>query len=84
TESDIKEKIATQPHSKFLVCEGDIDHIIGYVDSKELLNRVINVESFKTSGEDFAIILNEYAMVMGVITLNDVMTTLMGDLIGPG
>lgn len=111
TESDIKEKIATQPHSKFLVCEGDIDHIIGYVDSKELLNRVINgqslnlnegvhirkaliipdtltlsdmLESFKTSGEDFAIILNEYAMVMGVITLNDVMTTLMGDLIGPG
>ena len=42
------------------------------------------LESFKTSGEDFAIILNEYAMVMGVITLNDVMTTLMGDLIGPG
>ena len=111
TEEDIKHKIATQPHSKFLVCEGDIDHIIGYVDSKELLNRVINgqslnlkegvhirkaliipdtltlsdmLESFKTSGEDFAIILNEYAMVMGVITLNDVMTTLMGDLIGPG
>ncbi|SUC18104.1 transporter [Proteus mirabilis] len=104
TEEDIKHKIATQPHSKFLVCEGDIDHIIGYVDSKELLNRVINgqslnlkegvhirkaliipdtltlsdmLESFKTSGEDFAIILNEYAMVMGVITLNDVMTTLM-------
>ncbi|WP_368940281.1 hemolysin family protein [Proteus mirabilis] len=111
TEEDIKHKIATQPHSKFLVCEGDIDHIIGYVDSKELLNRVINgqslnlkegvhirkaliipdtltlsdmLESFKTSGEDFAIILNEYAMVMGIITLNDVMTTLMGDLIGPG
>lgn len=111
TEDDIKLKIATQPHSKFLVCEGDIDHIIGYVDSKELLNRVINgqslnlntgvhirkaliipdtltlsdmLESFKTSGEDFAIILNEYAMVMGVITLNDVMTTLMGHLVGPG
>ncbi|VTP80770.1 transporter [Proteus vulgaris] len=45
TENDIKEKIATQPHSKFLVCEGDIDHIIGYVDSKELLNRVINGQS---------------------------------------
>ncbi len=29
-------------------------------------------------------ILNEYALVMGIITINDVMITLMGDLIGPG
>ncbi|PHM44510.1 hemolysin [Xenorhabdus mauleonii] len=110
-ENSIKEKISTHPHSKFLVCDGDIDHVIGYVDSKDLLNRVLSgqslslkngvqirnalmipdtlslsdtLESFKASGEDFAIILNEYALVMGVITLNDVMTTLMGDLIGQG
>ncbi|MDR0217687.1 MAG: hemolysin family protein [Enterobacteriaceae bacterium] len=110
-EESIKEKISTHPHSKFLVCDGDIDHVIGYVDSKDLLNRVLSsqslslnngvqirnalmipdtlslsdtLESFKASGEDFAIILNEYALVMGVITLNDVMTTLMGDLIGQG
>ncbi|PHM50851.1 hemolysin family protein [Xenorhabdus miraniensis] len=110
-ENSIKEKISTHPHSKFLVCDDDIDHVIGYVDSKDLLNRVLNgqslnlkegvqirnalmipdtlslsdtLESFKAAGEDFAIILNEYALVMGVITLNDVMTTLMGDLIGQG
>ncbi|MDC9613678.1 hemolysin family protein [Xenorhabdus khoisanae] len=110
-ENSIKEKISTHPHSKFLVCDGDIDHVIGYVDSKDLLNRVLSgqslnlkegvqirsalmipdtlslsdtLESFKAAGEDFAIILNEYALVMGVITLNDVMTTLMGDLIGQG
>ena len=40
------------------------------------------LESFKTAGEDFAVIMNEYALVVGVITLNDVMTTLMGDLVG--
>ncbi|OTA17877.1 hemolysin [Xenorhabdus vietnamensis] len=110
-ENSIKEKISTHPHSKFLVCDGDIDHVIGYVDSKDLLNNVLNgqnlnlkdgvqirnalmipdtlslsdtLESFKAAGEDFAIILNEYALVMGVITLNDVMTTLMGDLVGQG
>ncbi|AOM41549.1 hemolysin family protein [Xenorhabdus hominickii] len=108
-ENSIKEKISTHPHSKFLVCDGDIDHVIGYVDSKDLLNRVLSgqslnlkdgvqirnalmipdtlslsdtLESFKAAAEDFAIILNEYALVMGIITLNDVMTTLMGDLIG--
>ncbi len=110
-ENSIKEKISTQPHSKFLVCDGDIDHVLGYVDSKDLLNCVLSgqrlnladgiqirnaliipdtlslsdtLESFKATGEDFAIILNEYALVMGVITLNDVMTTLMGDLVGQG
>ncbi|MGV3344764.1 hemolysin family protein [Enterobacteriaceae bacterium LUAb1] len=110
-ENSLKEKIAHHPHSKFLVSDGDIDHIIGYVDSKELLNRVLGnqsltlssgvhirsalivpdtltlseaLESFKTAGEDFAVIMNEYALVVGIITLNDVMTTLMGDLVGQG
>nr|WP_314264146.1 hemolysin family protein [uncultured Moellerella sp.] len=111
TEDSIKHKISTQPHSKFLVCDDDIDHVLGYVDSKELLTRVISghslnlqdgvnirsaliipdtltlsdtLEAFKNSGDDFAVIINEYALVMGVITINDVMTTLMGDLMGQG
>lgn len=111
SEEGIKEKVSTHPHSKFLVCDGAIDHVVGYVDSKDLLNRVLGnqslvlssgvqirnvlivpdtltlseaLESFKNAGEDFAVILNEYALVVGVITLNDVMTTLMGDLVGQG
>mgnify|MGYP004702519049 FL=1 len=110
-ENTLKTKIAQHPHSKFIVCDGDIDHIVGYVDSKELLLRVLGnqsltlssgvqirsalivpdtltlseaLESFKTAGEDFAVIMNEYALVVGIITLNDVMTTLMGDLVGQG
>ncbi len=110
-EVSLKTKIAQHPHSKFLVCNGDIDHIVGYVDSKELLLRVLGnqsmalnsgvqirsalivpdtltlseaLESFKTAGDDFAVIMNEYALVVGIITLNDVMTTLMGDLVGQG
>ncbi|EKP0168093.1 HlyC/CorC family transporter [Salmonella enterica] len=109
-EQSLKKKVAEHPHSKFLVCNEDIDHIIGYVDS-DLLNRVLAnqsmalnsgvqirntlivpdtltlseaLESFKTAGEDFAVIMNEYALVVGIITLNDVMTTLMGDLVGQG
>ncbi|VFP80350.1 hemolysin family protein [Candidatus Erwinia haradaeae] len=110
-ECSLKKKIACHPHSKFLVCSDDIDHIIGYIDSKELLMRVLShqplslnsniqicsalivpdtlrlseaLESFKTVGEDFAVIINEYALVVGIITLNDVMTTLTGDLAGQG
>jgi len=44
-EQSLKNKIAEHPHSKFLVCNGDIDHIVGYVDSKELLNRVLGNQS---------------------------------------
>lgn len=111
SEASIIEKVSTHPHSKFLVCDSHIDQIIGYVDSKDLLNRVLSnqslvlssgmqirsvlivpdmltlseaLESFKTANEDFAVILNEYSLVVGIITLSDVMTTLMGDLIGQG
>src|SRR3990167_4607661 len=41
------------------------------------------LEQFKSSHEDFALILNEYALVVGLITLNDVTGTLMGDMVSP-
>lgn len=108
TEEEIKQKIAEHPHSKFLVCDGSIDKVLGYVDSKDILLRVLNKQpislvgekllqtpliipdtltltealaGFKGSREDFAVILNEYALVVGLITLNDIMNTLMGDLV---
>lgn len=39
------------------------------------------LELFKSSGEDFAVIVNEYALVVGIITLNDVMSIVMGELV---
>ena len=65
TEQEIREQIAQLAHSRFLVCDDEIDRIVGYVESKDLLARI----------------LNEYALVVGLITLNDVMSTVMGDLV---
>ncbi|WP_222610556.1 hemolysin family protein [Undibacterium griseum] len=106
----IRQKIADHPHTKFLVCDGHIDHVVGYVESKDILKRVLTnqafskvqelsirtalavpdsltlsemLEQFKGTREDFAVILNEYALVVGVITLNDVLSTLMGNLVHP-
>lgn len=112
TEEEIKEKIAENPHSKFLVCEREIDSIYGYVDAKDILPRILKGEKsglqnireitkkslliipntltlsevldrFNESREDFAIILNEYAHVVGLITISDVISTLMGDVVYP-
>ena len=41
------------------------------------------LQQFRQAHEDFAIIVNEYSLVVGVVTLNDVMSTVMGDLVGP-
>lgn len=106
----IRQKIAEHPHAKFLVCDGQIDTVVGYVESKDILKRVLTnqafskvqelslrtalvvpdsltlsevLEHFKGTREDFAVVLNEYAMVVGVITLNDVLSTLMGTLLHP-
>lgn len=112
TEESIKQKIAEFPHSKFLVCEKDIDSIYGYVDAKDILPRILKgelsglqnikditqrkiliipntltlsdiLDKFNEARENFAVILNEYAHVVGLITLSDVMSTLMGDLAYP-
>ena len=106
----IRARIAEEPFSTYPVCDGDIDHIVGYVDAKDLFQRVLNnqpislqddslirrillvpdkltlaevLDQFQQAHEDFAVIVNEYSLVVGVVTLNDVMSTVMGDLVSP-
>ena len=109
-ESVLRARIVAEPFSAYPVCEGAIDHVLGYVDAKDMFQRVLSgqplsfsqglplhkalvipdrlsltevLEQFQQAHEDFAIIVNEYSLVVGVITLNDVMSTVMGDLVGP-
>lgn len=110
SEDSIRKKIATYPHSKFLVCSDDIDHVIGYIDTKDILIRMLNNQSllqlnettirsiltipdtltlselldrFRSTKEKLAVVFNEYALVVGIITLSDVMSTVMGDWVSP-
>ncbi len=43
----------------------------------ELLDR------FRSTKEKFAVVINEYALVVGVITLSHIMITVMGDWVTP-
>lgn len=104
-EDSIRQKLAEYPYSKFLVCNENIDQVIGYVDAKDILVRILNNQSltqlnestirtvlmipdtltlselldrFRSTKEKFAVVINEYALVVGVITLSDIMITVMG------
>ncbi len=104
----VLEQLSEDSHSKLVIVDNDIDHILGYVESHTLLTLYLQqehvnltdskllrkalfvpdtlslyevLELFKSTGEDFAIIVNEYALVVGLITLNDVMSIVMGELV---
>lgn len=110
SEESIRQKIADYPYSKFLVCNDGIDGVIGYVDTKDILVRILNNQSlvnihestirnvliipdtltlselldkFRAGKEDLAVVINEYALVVGIITLSDIMMTVMGDWVVP-
>jgi len=107
-EAELRARIVAEPFSAYPVCDDDIDHVLGYVDAKEMFQRVLSgqplafdqglalnkallvpdrisltevLEQFRQAHEDFAIVVNEYSLVVGVITLNDVMSTVMGELV---
>ena len=109
-EAVLRARIVAEAFSAYPVCDGDIDHVLGYVDAKDMFQRVLSgapltlangvplnkalvvpdrisltevLEQFRQAHEDFAIVVNEYSLVVGVITLNDVMSTVMGELVPP-
>ena len=110
SEESIRQKLAQYPYSKFLVCSENIDDVIGYIDAKDILVRILKNQSllqlnestirnvltipdtltlselldrFRSTKEKFAVVINEYALVVGVITLSDIMITVMGDWVTP-
>jgi CBS domain containing-hemolysin-like protein len=108
---EIKRKLIDQPYSQYLVCRDDIDSVIGFIQSKDILQRILSEESmdviralgkyydknlltlpdtlnlsealtrFKEMHESFAAVINEYGIVVGVVTLDDIVGALMGDII---
>ena len=41
-EDSIRAKLSTVPYSRFLVCDKDLDHIVGYIDSMHILRQVLD------------------------------------------
>lgn len=101
----VLEEIRESGRSRFPVCDGDVDEVIGVVHAKDLLDQQrregrINLqtavriplyvndtmpalkllENFKSSNVHMAIVVDEHGTFEGVVTPNDVLTTIAGDL----
>jgi putative hemolysin len=101
----IRIAVATSSHSHFPVCKGSLDHIIGVVHLKEmiqsgLLTQRIDLRilarkplfvpesmpalrllaEFRRSRQHIAFVLDEYGVIAGLITLNDIVVSLLGEM----
>jgi putative hemolysin len=105
TEETIKEKIISEPHSVYPICDGTIDNIKGVVAIKDLYvspdnaffkdlmrpalfvpenNTAFQVmEKFKESKLHSCFIVDEYGTILGMITLNDILEAIIGDMPQP-
>ncbi|MGO4762951.1 hemolysin family protein [Cupriavidus sp. 2KB_3] len=111
TADSVRRKLVSQPHAQYPVCGHDLDDVLGYIDSKDILQRLLADESatvlgnigrhhdknvlvipdtltlsesltrFREMHESFAVVMNEYGLVVGIVTLDDIVGALMGDIL---
>ncbi len=112
TQEDIVAKLIKHPHARFLVCDTNLDNLIGYIDSRDILKNILSnqpvafsreklkeqglktiltmpdsinlldvLDKFRETRQDIACVFNEFGMMVGLITLNDVLATLMGNVV---
>jgi len=101
-----REVMARHRFSRFLVCEGTLDRVLGMVDVKDLWARRLAgepvddlrallrkplfvpentralrvLELFRESGTHLALVVDEYGGIEGLVTLNDVLEEIVGEL----
>jgi len=104
-EEKMKQKIISERHSIYPICDGDIDQLKGIISIKDLYvsddstlfkdlmkpalfvpenNSAYQVmEKFKESQLHSAFIVDEYGTILGMITLNDILEAIVGDIPQP-
>ncbi|MCK8601531.1 hemolysin family protein [Desulfoferrobacter suflitae] len=98
-----RRKIAKHPHSRFPVCQKRLGNVLGFVEVKDLLVRMLAghafsledvlqrpvfvheathafevVELLKNTGNQMALVVDEYGTIEGLLTLSDLLQALIG------
>ena len=102
---DIRQQIIASHYSRFPVCQGNLDNVLGVIKAKDLLAHELServqdlrsylkqplfvpesrsalqvLELFKQSYTHLALVINEYGAVEGLITTNDILEAIVGDI----
>ncbi|MCH9608618.1 MAG: hypothetical protein S4CHLAM45_11990 [Chlamydiales bacterium] len=102
---EIREKILTLKFERYLLCDGDIDQVIGILKGADLLETIWlgktldlkkiailplfvqeNVQTFelmelfKQSNSQIGVVTDEYGVIQGVITMEEIMNAIMKDI----
>ncbi len=100
-----REKMVDSGHSRFPVCQGDLDNVLGVMHVTDLLARCLSgepldltvslrqpvfvpestrglkvLELFKQTGTHIALVVDEYGVIQGLVTLNDILEEIVGDV----
>ena len=99
------ERLVASPHTRLLVCDGELDRLLGIVQSSELLSSVLQgralniadfvreplvvpegistlrvLEQIRAHPIPLAVVVDEYGGLEGMVTANDLLATIAGDL----
>lgn len=104
-QEEIKKQIQSSSHSRFPVCKGELDEVVGFLSSKEALNQLFEkkefdlqsamiaplfvpenmravqlMDLFKKRPDPIALVIDEYGGIQGLVTLHDVLESIVGNL----
>lgn len=105
SDDEIRTRIKECSFSRLPVCDGDTDHVVGILEAKTLLARLLAGEPldigtvmiepqvvpenmpaskvldlFRESGRHLAIVIDEYGGMAGLITMQDLLEEIVGDV----
>jgi putative hemolysin len=100
-----REKLLRSGHSRFVVCRGGLQDVVGILRAKTLLDAAFEgkpldfaddaakalcvpdtltmvelLEAFKKHRQHLALVIDEYGEIQGLVTMNDIMEALVGDV----
>lgn len=101
----IYQKMSEAPYSRFPVCQGGLDNVVGIVRARDMLMPGLAgkpwhlrdclqpayyipetafasgaLQMFRETGQEMVLVIDEFGSVAGLLTINDIMTEIVGDL----
>jgi putative hemolysin len=100
---ELRSTIIDSGYSRFPVCQGALDQLVGIVELRDILRTLLNgspldlralvhppvvflehtpavriLEEFHRLGAEFAVIVDEYGSIEGIVTMDDLAQTILG------